>query len=245
MFNLLSDTDLTALILTFKLAAITTVLLLIICVPLAWWLSRMKHPIRVLIEAFLALPLVLPPTVLGFYLLILFAPNSFLGKLWESLFSVQLAFSFEALVIGSMIYSLPFVVQPLQQAFSKIPTNLLEVYSSMGLSLKQRIRYLILPLTKTSLVAAMSLGFAHTIGEFGVVLMIGGNIPGETQVISLALYDHVESLNYAQAHAVSGMLILLSMVILITTYAKIGSPFSMTHSKQESRSGQSNAGANI
>lgn len=244
MFDILSETDLTALILTFKLAAITTVLLLIICVPLAWWLSRMKHPVRVLLEAFLALPLVLPPTVLGFYLLIFFAPDSFLGKLWESLFSVQLAFSFEALVIGSMIYSLPFVVQPLQQAFSKIPMNLLEVYSSMGLSLKQRISYLILPLTKSSLVAAMSLGFAHTIGEFGVVLMIGGNIPGETQVISLALYDHVESLNYAQAHAVSGMLILLSMIILILTYAKIGSPLSMGHYKPENVSRQSGGEAN-
>ena len=229
MFDLLTDTDITALWLTFKLAAISTLYLMILALPLAWWLSRLNHPIKSVIEAVVALPLVLPPTVLGFYLLIFFAPDTALGEFWQWLFDRQLAFSFDALIIGSMIYSLPFVVQPIQQAFSRIPPDLIHVYSSMGMGFWQRQRYLVLPLSRASLIAAMTLGFAHTIGEFGVVLMIGGNIPGETQVISIALYDHVETLNYQQAHITSGILLVISMVILVTTYARLGNPFRFAH----------------
>ena len=234
MNELLTSTDITALWLTLKLAAISTVYLLIIALPLAWWLSRMQSSIKPVLEAVIALPLVLPPTVLGFYLLIFLAPDTTMGRLWEWLFDRQLAFSFDALIIGSMIYSLPFVVQPIQQAFSRIPSDLIHVYSSMGMNFWQRQRFLILPLIKSSLIAAMTLGFAHTIGEFGVVLMIGGNIPGETQVISIALYDHVETLNYTQAHITSGILLLLSLVILITTYAKPGNPFRLVGKVEQS-----------
>ncbi len=224
MTELLTPTDLSALMLTLKLAAISTFYLLLIALPLAWWLSRLQHPIKPVFEAVIALPLVLPPTVLGFYLLLFFAPDTTIGKFWQWLFDSQLAFSFDALIIGSMIYSLPFVVQPIQQAFSRIPNDLIHVYSSMGMNFWQRQWFVILPIIKSSLLAALTLGFAHTIGEFGVVLMIGGNIPGETQVISIALYDHVETLNYAQAHVTSGILLILSLVILIITYAKLGSP---------------------
>ena len=224
MPELLTTSDMTALWLTLKLAAISTIYLLLIALPLAWWLSRMTHPIKPVLEAIIALPLVLPPTVLGFYLLIFLAPDTSMGRLWEWLFNRQLAFSFDALIIGSMLYSLPFVVQPIQQAFSRIPADMMHVYRSMGMNFWQRQWFVILPLVKTSLIAAMTLGFAHTIGEFGVVLMIGGNIPGETQVISIALYDHVETLNYAQAHATSGFLLVMSLLILIATYARVGSP---------------------
>ena len=224
MANLLTPTDIAALWLTMKLAAVSTFFLVILALPLAWWLSRFEHPVKSIVEAIIALPLVLPPTVLGFYLLILLAPDTAMGELWQWLFNRQLAFSFDALIIGSMIYSLPFVVQPIQQAFARVPQDLIQVYTSMGMTFWQRQRYLIVPLCRSSLVAALTLGFAHTIGEFGVVLMIGGNIPGETQVISIALYDHVETLNYTQAHVTSGILLVLSLAILITTYSRIGSP---------------------
>lgn len=227
MIDLLTPSDITALWLTLKLAAISTLYLMLLALPLAWWLSRLKHPIKSVIEAIIALPLVLPPTVLGFYLLLFLAPNTMIGELWQWLFNRQLAFSFDALIIGSMLYSLPFVVQPIQQAFARIPEDLLHVYTSMGMTFWQRQRYLVFPLCRSSLIAAMTLGFAHTIGEFGVVLMIGGNIPGETQVISIALYDHVETLNYAQAHITSGILLVLSLAILIVTYSRIGNPFKL------------------
>ncbi len=225
MTPLLTDTDITALWLTFKLAGISTLFLMLVALPVAWWLSRMTHPLKSFLEAVIALPLVLPPTVLGFYLLIFFAPQTMIGELWQWLFNRQLAFSFDALIIGSMIYSLPFVVQPMQQAFARVPQELIDVYSSMGMSFWQRQRYLMLPYCKTSFIAAMTLGFAHTVGEFGVVLMIGGNIPGETQVISIALYDHVETLNYRQAHLTSAILLTLSLIILVITYSKTGNPF--------------------
>lgn len=224
MNEILTPADWQALWLSIKLAAISSLLLLIISLPLAWWLSRMAHPVRVLLESLIALPLILPPTVLGFYLLLLFSPNSWVGQVWFRLFDSQLAFSFEAVVIGSMIYSLPFVVQPLQQAFHRIPGHLLEVYSSMGLAPHEKFTKVIFPLTRASIVAAVTLGFAHTIGEFGVVLMIGGNIPDETRVISIALYDHVETLEYSSAHQVSAVLVILSLVILMFTYSRFGNP---------------------
>lgn len=204
----------TAVLLTLKLALMTTALLLLVGIPLAWWLSRLTRGWKPLIEAVVALPLVLPPTVLGFYLLLAFAPQSGLGQLWHHLTGNRLAFSFSALVIGSVIYSLPFVVQPLQRAFERIPVNLLETATIMGASPADRFLSVVLPLSRSSIVTAACMGFAHTIGEFGVVLMIGGNIPGETRVISIALYDLVESQQYVQAHWLAGRLLVMSLLLL-------------------------------
>lgn len=217
-----------AFALTLQLAAMTTIGLIIIGIPLAWALSRFQHPLKSVFDAIIALPLVLPPTVLGFYLLIAFAPDSLLGNFWQQAFDKRLAFSFDALVFGSMLYSLPFVVQPIQQAFGRIPEHQLEVFSSMGLNVWQRMVKLVLPSCKPAIISAVALGFAHTIGEFGVVLMIGGNIAGETQVISIALYDHVETLNYEKAHGVSMALLIFSFLILLLTYTKLQTPFRLT-----------------
>ena len=212
--------ELDAIRLTLSLAAVTTVLLLILGTPLAWWLSRQRSRWPALIEALVAMPLILPPTVLGFYLLLLFAPNTGLGRAWEQLTGTQLAFSFSALVIGSVIYSLPFVVQPLQAAFQRVPENLLHVAATLGARPADQFRSIVLPLTRRSFVTAASLGFAHTVGEFGVVLMIGGNIPGETQVLSIALYDHVESLQFAEAHRLAGGLVVFSLMLLFLLYRR-------------------------
>ena len=206
--------ELDAIYLTIALATITTVLLLLLGTPLAWWLSRQKANWPALVEALVAMPLILPPTVLGFYLLLLFAPDTALGSAWERLTGTRLAFSFSALVIGSVVYSLPFVVQPLQAAFQRVPQNLLSVAATLGASPFDQFRSVVLPLTRRSFVTAASLGFAHTVGEFGVVLMIGGNIPGETQVLSIALYDYVESLQFAEAHRLAGGLVVFSLVLL-------------------------------
>ena len=188
--------------------------------PLAWYLARTKNMFRPVFEALIALPLVLPPTVLGFYLLIGLAPDAPLGQLWVTLTGERLAFSFNALVIGSMIYSLPFVVQPLQVAFSSIPSNLLDSAATMGAKPLDQFISVVLPLARPGIITAITLGFAHTMGEFGVVLMIGGNIPGETQVMSIALYDHVESLAYAEAHRVSLVLLGISFLMLLVTYSR-------------------------
>ncbi len=217
---MINPDDITALILTLKLAGITSIILMVISMPIAWYLSRTTHKIRPVLETVIALPLVLPPTVLGFYLLIGFAPDSLLGNFWFDLTGNRLAFSFEALVIGSMIYSLPFVVQPLQVSFAAIPTKLLESAAILGAKPIDQFITIVLPLARSGMVTAATLGFAHTMGEFGVVLMIGGNIPGETQVMSIALYDHVESLAYAQAHTVSLLLLVISFVILLFTYSR-------------------------
>jgi molybdate transport system permease protein len=186
---------------------------------LAWWLSRQKASWSALVEALVAMPLILPPTVLGFYLL-LFAPDTALGSAWERLTGSRLAFSFSALVIGSVVYSLPFVVQPLQAAFQRVPQNLLSVAATLGAGPFDQFRSVVLPLTRRSFVTAASLGFAHTVGEFGVVLMIGGNIPGETQVLSIALYDYVESLQFAEAHRLAGGLVAFSLVLLFLLYRR-------------------------
>jgi len=165
-----------------------------------------------------ALPLILPPTVLGFYLLLMLAPQTALGQLWQELTGSQLAFSFSALVIGSFLYSLPFVVQPLQSAFAQVPRGLMQAAATLGAKPLDQFRSIVLPLCKRSFITAASLGFAHTIGEFGVVLMIGGNIPGETRVLSIALYDQVESLQYGEAHRLAGGLMLFSILLLFALY---------------------------
>lgn len=216
----LSTAELDAIYLTFALASTTTVLLLLIGTPLAWWLARRSGSFAAVVEAIVAMPLILPPTVLGFYLLLLFSPDNPVGRLWEQLTGTPLAFSFNALVIGSVIYSLPFVVQPLQNAFSRIPRAVLQAGATLGASPTDQFFSLVVPMSKRSFVTAASLGFAHTVGEFGVVLMIGGNIPGETQVLSIALYDAVESLDFASAHRLAAGLVLFSLTLLFLLYRR-------------------------
>ena len=210
--------DLLALFTTLKMAGLTTVILLLIGTPLAWALAKMQSRFKVIIEAIVALPLVLPPTVLGFYLLIAFSPQYLPGQLWQQATGQQLAFSFSAIVIGSVLYSMPFVVQPLQKAFEQLGEPLLEAGAMLGAGFMDRFFNIVLPITKTSFITAASLGFAHTVGEFGVILMIGGNIPGETRVLSIALFDHVEAFDYARAHLLSISLLVSSMVLLASIY---------------------------
>jgi molybdate transport system permease protein len=214
-----TDADLSALAITLKLALITTLILLLLGTPLAWWLARSRWRHRYLVEAVVALPLVLPPTVLGFYLLLLLGPHGPLGVLMDALGGQPLAFTFTGLVIGSVIYSLPFVVQPLQTAFIAVGRRPLEVAATLRASPLDRFFTIAVPLARPGFVTAAVLGFAHTLGEFGVVLMIGGNIPGATRVASIAIYDHVESLDYLNAHWLSGGLIVFSFVLLVTVYA--------------------------
>jgi molybdate transport system permease protein len=214
--------ELTTLRITVELAAVTVFWLLLLGTPLAWWLAQGKSRLRTAVEAIVALPLVLPPTVLGFYLLIAFAPQSPPGALWLQLTGQPLAFTFSALVIGSFLYSLPFVVQPLQTAFQQLPVSLLEAAATLGAGPLDRWLHVVAPLCRRSFITAASLGFAHTVGEFGVVLMIGGNIPGETQVLSIALYDQVESLQYGQAHRMAAGLMLFSFTILYLLYRQNG-----------------------
>lgn len=210
--------DLLALFTTLKMAALTTVILLIIGTPMAWYLAKMQSRFKVIIEAVVALPLVLPPTVLGFYLLIAFSPQHLPGQLWQQATGQQLAFSFSAIVIGSVLYSMPFVVQPLQKAFEQLGKPLLEAGAMLGAGPLDRFFNIVLPITKASFITAASLGFAHTVGEFGVILMIGGNIPGETRVLSIALFDHVEAFDYAKAHILAISLLAGSMVLLASIY---------------------------
>ena len=186
--------------------------------PLAWWLARTQWRFKFLLEAVIALPLVLPPTVLGFYLLVTLGPHGPVGGMMEKLGGQSLAFTFTGLVIGSIIYSMPFVVQPLQDAFAAVGRRPLEVAATLRASPLDRFFTVAIPLARPGFLTALVLGFAHTVGEFGVVLMIGGNIPGQTQVLSIAIYDHVESLEYAQAHWLSGGLLLLSFLMLVSVY---------------------------
>lgn len=208
--------------LTLKLAGLTTVLLLVVGTPVAWWLARSTHWVRQPIAAIVALPLVLPPTVLGFYLLVLMGPKGMVGQFTEQLGLGLLPFTFEGLVIASVIYSLPFTVQPLQNAFASINEQFLEVASTLRASPRDRFFSIVLPLARPGFLTAGVLTFAHTIGEFGVVLMIGGNIPGETKVLSVAIYDHVESLEYAQAHWLAAGMVVFSFVVLVTLYSLNG-----------------------
>jgi molybdate transport system permease protein len=215
---MLNEADITALAITLKLALVSTLILLLLGTPLAWWLARTRWRFKFIPEAIVALPLVLPPTVLGFYLLLALGPHGPVGGLVESLGGRPLAFTFTGLVIGSIIYSMPFVVQPLQDAFSAIGRRPMEVAATLRASPLDRFFTVAVPLARPGFFTAAVLGFAHTIGEFGVVLMIGGNIPGETRVASIAIYDHVEGLEYAHAHWLSGALLLISFLLLIVVY---------------------------
>ncbi|HEY7747515.1 MAG TPA: molybdate ABC transporter permease subunit [Aestuariivirgaceae bacterium] len=204
--------------LTLELAIITTVLLLVLGTPVALWLSRSRSRLAPIIEAIVALPLVLPPTVLGFYLLILFSPNNFPGRFFATVTGTHLAFSFWGLVIASMIYSLPFVVQPLQQAFEAVGSKPVEAAATLGASPVDSFFSVVLPLAMRGYITAFVLGFAHTLGEFGVVLMVGGNIPGQTRLISIAIYESVESLNYREAHILSAGMLACSFAVLVIVY---------------------------
>ncbi|MBL4820726.1 MAG: molybdate ABC transporter permease subunit [Gammaproteobacteria bacterium] len=211
--------DLQAIFVTLKLASYTTVILILLGTPLAWWLCNTRSRIKPAIEAMIALPLVLPPTVLGFYLLISLSPGGFIGRGLGQLGIPGLAFSFSGLVLGSVIYSMPFVVQPLQNAFQAMGRRPLETAATLGAGPVDRFFRVVIPMSKMGYLSAAVLGFAHTLGEFGVVLMIGGNIPGQTQVLSIAIYDHVEALEYGQAHLLSASLLCLSFLVLLVVYA--------------------------
>ena len=215
---MVTDSDFTALLITLKLAAVSTLILLVLGTPLAWWLARTRWRFKFIPEAVVALPLVLPPTVLGFYLLLVLGPHGPVGGLMEALGGRPLAFTFTGLVIGSVIYSMPFVVQPLQDAFTAVGRRPLEVASTLRASPLDRFLTVAVPLARPGFLTAAVLGFAHTLGEFGVVLMIGGNIPGETRVASIAIYDHVESLEYVHAHWLSAVLLVLSFLLLVAVY---------------------------
>jgi len=215
---MLNELDISAIIVTIKLALLSTAILILIGTPLAWWLSQTKFKFKVVFEAIIALPLILPPTVLGFYLLVTLGSNGPIGKLLESLGGSSIAFTFSGLVVGSVIYSLPFVVQPLQNSFSLIGRQSLEVAATLGASKLDRFFTVAVPLARSGFITAAVLGFAHTVGEFGVVLMIGGNIPGETGVLSIAIYDHVEAMEYGQAHLLAGGLLITSFLMLIFVY---------------------------
>jgi molybdate transport system permease protein len=211
------NSDLQAVFLTFKLASVTMLALLIIATPLAWWLSQTKSAWRNIVAPLLTLPIILPPTVLGFYLLIFLGPNGWLGQLTTSLGMGPLVFSFWGLVIGSIIYSLPFAVQPLVNSFKSIDPRLFELGATLNANPWKRFTAIALPLAKPGFYTAAILSFAHTVGEFGVILMIGGNIPGETRVLSIAIYEHVEALEYDRAHILAAGLLVFSFLILWAT----------------------------
>ena len=210
--------DIQALWLTLRLALSTTVLLLAVALPLAWWISSGDGWFRSLIQAVVALPLVLPPTVLGFYLLVALGPSTALGRLLVRVFGHPLAFSFGGLLVGSVIYSLPFAVQPLVAGFRAVPLDLLEVAATLGASPLRAFATIVLPLARSSLVSAAVLTFTHTVGEFGVVLMLGGNIPGATRTLSIALYDQVQDFNYPAANRTAGVLLVFSVATLLAIY---------------------------
>jgi molybdate transport system permease protein len=215
---MLNEYDISALLVTMKLASLTTVILILVGTPIAWWLSQTRFKFKAVVEAIIALPLILPPTVLGFYLLMTLGTNGPVGNFLESLGGSSIAFTFTGLVFGSVIYSLPFVVQPLQNSFGSIGKQSMEVAATLGASKLDRFFTVAVPLARTGFITAGVLGFAHTVGEFGVVLMIGGNIPGETGVLSIAIYDHVEAMEYGQAHVLAGGLLVLSFVMLLVVY---------------------------
>ena len=206
------------LILTIKLAGLTTLILLVIGTPFAWWLANTKIKMKPLIEAVVALPIVLPPTVLGFYLLIMLSPQSWFGGWWLEVTGETLTFSFTGLVIASVIYSLPFVVQPIQSAFESIGHEMMEAAHTLGARPLDAFFTVAVPLAKRGFLTGGVLGFAHTLGEFGVVLMVGGNIPGETRVVSIAIYDHVEMLEYGEAHIMAGILLGFAFIAMLLMY---------------------------
>jgi molybdate transport system permease protein len=215
---LLNDPNVGAIVLTLKLAGLTTLILLLIGTPLAWWLARSRSWLKSPIGAMVALPLVLPPSVIGFYLLVTLGPNGPIGQVTQSLGLGTLPFSFAGLVVGSVLYSMPFVVQPIQNAFEAIGERPLEVAATLRASPLDTFFSVIVPLAKPGYLTAAVMGFAHTVGEFGVVLMIGGNIPNQTRLISVQIYDHVEALEYAQAHWLSAGMVVFSLVVLVALY---------------------------
>jgi molybdate transport system permease protein len=214
----LASEDWQAIFLTVRLASLVTVILLVIATPVAWWLTTTQSKLKPVVAAIVALPLVLPPTVIGFYLLIAMGPNGPVGELTQLLGIGTLPFTFSGLVIASVIYSFPFVVQPIQNSLEALGKRPLEVAATLGASRLDTFFTVVLPLAKPGFITATILGFAHTVGEFGVILMIGGNIPGETQVISVLIYEHVESLQYAQAHSLSAAMIIFSFIVLLLLY---------------------------
>jgi molybdate transport system permease protein len=222
--NLLSPADWAALLLTLRLAMVTTVVLLCLGIPLGWWLARTSSPLRGPVETITALPLVLPPTVLGFYLLVLLGPSGPIGAWWEGMGGDRLVFSFAGLVIGSVLFSLPFAVQPLRGSFQAVGEAPLEAAATLGASPVDRFFSVAVPLARPGILTAATLSFAHTVGEFGVVLMIGGNIPGRTQVVSIAIFDHVEAMEYGSAHALSLGMLLFSVLTLGLIYTLGGRP---------------------
>ena len=211
----LATEDWQAIALTARLAAVTLLILFVIGVPLAWWLARTHSRLGSLVSALVAVPLVLPPTVLGFYLLVLLGPQGPVGRLTESLGIGLLPFTFPGLVVASTLFSLPFVVQPLQASFAAVSERMLEVAATLRAGPFDTFWHVVLPLSRPGLLSAAVLGFAHTLGEFGVVLMIGGNIPGRTQVLSIAIYNRVEAFEYAHAHLLAGCLLVFSFIALL------------------------------
>lgn len=214
----MTDPNIGAIILTLKLAALTTCILLVIGTPLAWWLARTGSWLKGPIGAMVALPLVLPPSVIGFYLLVTLGPNGPIGQLTQAIGIGTLPFTFAGLVVGSVLYSMPFVVQPIQNAFEAIGDRSLEVAATLRASPLDTFFSVILPLARPGYLTATVMGFAHTVGEFGVVLMIGGNIPDKTRLVSVQIYDHVEALEFGQAHWLSAGMVAFSLVVLITLY---------------------------
>ena len=210
--------DVAPFILSFKLAGVTTVILFVLSLPLAWYLSQSSSKTKPVLEAVTALPIVLPPSVLGFYILVVLSPNSAVGAFFEDLFGVKLVFSFTGLVVASCVYSLPFMVQPLQSGFESLNKHMLEASYLAGKSKLQTVFKVALPNIKPSLITALIITFAHTVGEFGVVLMVGGSIPGETKVASVAIYEMVEVMEYGTAHIYSAFMVLISFIVLLSVY---------------------------
>ncbi len=218
MIDTIKAIELTPFILSFKLAGITTIILFIISLPLAWYLSQTKSKIKPLIEAITALPIVLPPSVLGFYILVVLSQNSPIGAFFKDTFDITLVFNFTGLVVASCFYSLPFMVQPLQSGFESINKNMLEASFLAGKGRIETIFRVALPNIKPSLITAIIVTFAHTVGEFGVVLMVGGSIPDETKVASVAIYEMVEIMDYSSAHIYSGIMVVMSFLVLLGVY---------------------------
>ncbi len=210
--------DLEPLYLTIKLAVITTFILFVVGLPFSYWLSHTKIKFKAFIEAIVSLPLVLPPSVLGFYLLLAFSPQNAFGKFLDQYFNTQLVFTFPGLVIASVLYSLPFMIHPLQAGFRSLPASLSEASYTLGKSKFQTLTRVLIPNMKASLLTGIVLSFAHTIGEFGVVLMIGGSIPNETKVVSIAIYDEVQAMNYHNANVYAGILFVFTFLVLVSVY---------------------------
>jgi len=210
--------DFSPFVLSFKLAGLTMLILFVFALPFAWWLSQSQSKAKPVFEAITALPIVLPPSVLGFYILVVFSPHSVLGEFFENIFGIKLVFSFTGLVVASCFYSLPFMVQPLQNGFESLNAHMLEASYLAGKSKLQTIWYVALPNMKPALITALIITFAHTVGEFGVVLMVGGSIPHETKVASVAIYEMVEILDYDQAYIYSAIMVAMSFVVLLLVY---------------------------